>query len=150
MKAMPLTISKANAFIEAEHRHHGKVRGHRFSIGALNEHECMVGVVVVGRPVSSKTDQTWVCEVTRLATDGTQNCCSFLYASAARAAKAMGFKSIQTFILESETGASLRGAGWIRQGITQPSGFHRRNADSLTRLTDNRGLKAKWTLQLNE
>ena len=42
-----------------------------------------------------------VVEVTRLCTDGTKNACSFLYGAAARIAKEMGYKQIQTYILES-------------------------------------------------
>lgn len=35
-----------------------------------------------------------------------------LYAAAWRAARAMGYKRLVTYILESENGASLRAAGW--------------------------------------
>ena len=51
-------------------------------------------------------------EVNRLCTDGTRNACSMLYAAAWRAARAMGYKRIVTYILESENGASLRASGW--------------------------------------
>ena len=55
-------------------------------------------------------------EVNRLCTDGTRNACSMLYAAAWRAARAMGYKRIVTYILESENGASLRlemrGTSW--------------------------------------
>ena len=40
------------------------------------------------------------------------NACSMLYAAAWRAARAMGYKRLVTYILESENGASLRAAGW--------------------------------------
>jgi hypothetical protein len=56
--------------------------------------------------------------VTRLCTDGTPNACSFLYGAAARAAKALGFRRIQTYILESEHGASLKASGWVRGHMT--------------------------------
>ena len=44
--------------------------------------------------------------------------CSFLYARAAAAAKALGYWRIITYILESEDGTSLKAAGWIYHGIT--------------------------------
>jgi len=72
----------------------------------------MVGAVIVGRPVARMTPQYTVAEVTRLVTNGHQNACSKLYAAAARAAEAMGFDEIQTFILASESGVSLKAAGW--------------------------------------
>ncbi len=41
-----------------------------------------------------------------------------LYSAAARAAKAMGFLKIQTYILETETGTSLKASGWKLEGKT--------------------------------
>lgn len=61
-------------------------------------------------------NQTCIAEVSRLATDGTRNACSILYAAAARACDAMGFDSIQTYTLPEEGGASLRAAGWTCEG----------------------------------
>lgn len=71
-----------------------------------------MGVAIVGRPVSRGRDDGWTLEVTRCCTDGTRNTCSFLYASAWRAARAMGYRRLGTYILASEDGASLRAAGW--------------------------------------
>lgn len=51
-------------------------------------------------------------EVTRLCTDGEPNGCSMLYGAARRAAIAKGYRRGLTYILASETGASLRAAGW--------------------------------------
>lgn len=45
-------------------------------------------------------------------TDGTRNACSMLYAAAWRAARAMGYKRLITYILDTEPGTSLRAAGW--------------------------------------
>ncbi len=115
LKVIPLTLSQANALIQAHHRHHKPVVGHRFSIGCLSENG-LCGAVVVGRPVARRTDQYSIAEVTRLVTDGTPNACSMLYAAAARAAKAMGYTQIQTFILHTELGTSLRAAGWQYDG----------------------------------
>lgn len=64
------------------------------------------------------TDQRSIVEVTRLVTDGTANACSILYAAAARAAKEIGYQKIQTFILDTESGISLRAAGWEFESIS--------------------------------
>ncbi len=58
--------------------------------------------------------------MTRLVTNGHRNACSFLYARAARAAEAMGARSIQTFTREAEGGASLRAAGWTLEAVVDP------------------------------
>lgn len=115
LRVAPLTFRQANAFIAEHHRHHKPVQGHRFSIGAYVGDQC-VGICVVGRPVARKIDPYLVAEVTRLATDGTRNACSTLYAAAARACDAMGFDKIQTYTLPDEGGASLRAAGWECEG----------------------------------
>lgn len=106
-----IELSEANAFVAAHHRHHKPVVGHRFSIGAVLG-EQLVGVVIVGRPVARMRDDGLTAEVTRLCTDGTKDACSFLYGAASRAAFALGFKKIGTYILASEPGTSLTAAGW--------------------------------------
>ena len=111
LEIVPMTLREANAYVEQNHRHHGPVAGHKYSIG-LSDGEKIVGVAIVGRPVSRHLDDGWTLEVNRLCTDGTKNACSMLYAAAWRAARAMGYKRLITYILESENGASLRAAGW--------------------------------------
>jgi hypothetical protein len=109
--AVPVDLDEANAFVTKHHRHHPPVIGHKFSIGAALG-ETIVGVCIVGRPVARMRDDGLTLEVTRLCTDGTRNACSFLYGAAARAAFALGFKRIGTYILASESGATLRASGW--------------------------------------
>jgi len=106
-----LGLDEANAFISQHHRHHQPVAGHKFSLGAVLANR-IVGVVIVGRPVSRVRDDGETLEVTRLCTDGARNACSFLYGAAARACFALGYRRIGTYILASESGASLRAAGW--------------------------------------
>jgi hypothetical protein len=108
-------FASANAFVAEHHRHHAPVVGHKFSIGAALD-DRIVGVAIVGRPVARGRDDGLTLEVTRLATDGTRNACSFLYGAAARAAFALGYKRIGTYILASEPGTSLSAAGWRQIG----------------------------------
>jgi len=119
----PLTLKQANTYISTQHRHHGIVRGHRFSLGAYVG-EIHMGTIIVGRPIARNTCQYTVAEVTRLATNGYPNACSFLYGRAAKACKAMGYTYIQTFILDSETGISLKASGWKKEHITLADGSH--------------------------
>ena len=102
----------ANDFVLAHHRHHGKVRGCKFCIAAVDDTGQIRGVAVVGRPVARRLDDGLTCEVTRLCTDGCPNACSFLYGAGARIARAMGYDRIITYILAGEDGASLRASGW--------------------------------------
>ena len=147
LRAVPLTLRQANELVAQLHRHHKPVRGHRFSIGA-RKGDRLVGACIVGRPVAREVDQYNVAEVTRLVTDGTRNACSFLYASAARAAKAMGFQKIQTYILEGEPGTSLRAAGWEREATTAGGDWNTPSRGG--RRTDQpMQPKERWALVLN-
>ena len=56
-------------------------------------------------------DDGYTLEVNRLCTDGTKNACSMLYGAAARAARAMGYRKIITYILDTEHGASPERSG---------------------------------------
>lgn len=117
MKVFPLTLKQANELVASLHRHHKPAVGHRFSIG-VQDGDRLVGAAIVGRPVARMCDQYRIAEVTRLVTDGTKNACSMLYSASARAATAMGFEKIQTYILASEPGTSLKASGWELEAET--------------------------------
>ncbi len=112
----PIDLESANEYVRRIHRHHQPVVGHKFSLAAISSDGIVVGVVIIGRPVARGRDDGWTMEVTRLATDGTKNACSFLYGAAARAAFALGYRRIGTYILASEPGTSLVAAGWRQIG----------------------------------
>lgn len=114
---MPITLADANAFVSEYHRHHKPVQGHKFSIAALKAGR-VVGVVIVGRPVSRRRDDGATLEVTRMCTDGTRNACSFLYGAATKAAFALGYQRLGTYIMPGEGGASLRAVNWRKIGET--------------------------------
>lgn len=121
LQAVPIELKQANQFVTELHRHHDAVYRDKFRIGALYNGK-LVGVVQVGRPVSRMLDDGKTVEVVRLCTDGTKDVCSFLYSRAARIAKEMGYEKIITYILESESGTSLKAAGWKQEAVT--SGGH--------------------------
>lgn len=124
LEIVPINFAEANAFVKLHHRHHGKVAGHKFSIG-LSDGEKIVGVAIVGRPVSRNLDDGWTLEVTRLCTDGSKNACSMLYAAACRAARAMGYKKVITYILDTEKGTTLKAAGWRLLGCVRGMSWNR-------------------------
>ena len=123
LRHVRIELGEANAFVEQLHRHHKPVVGHLFSIGAEQDGK-IVGVAIVGRPVSRHRDDGTCAEVTRLCTDGTKNACSFLYGACARAAFAIGYRKIGTYILASEPGTSLVGgrmaSDWRAAAVVGP------------------------------
>ena len=116
MNIQPITFREASEFINTHHRHHKATVGCKFCLGLYNNGK-LCGVAVCGRPVSRHYDDGLTCEINRLCTDGTANACSMLYGASCRVAKAMGYKKVITYILESENGASLKASNFICEGI---------------------------------
>lgn len=111
LEIVPITFQEACEFVRVHHRHHGVPRSWKFGCGVRDDDK-IVGVVIVGRPVNRYRDDGWTLEVIRCCTDGTEHACSKLYAAAWRAARALGYKRLGTYILESESGVSIKAAGW--------------------------------------
>lgn len=112
---VPVTFAQACEFVADYHRHLAPPPGHKFSAGVVHvASETLAGVVIVGRPVARHFDDGQTLEVLRTATDGTRNACSALYATAWRAAQALGYTRLITYTQPGigENGASLRAAGW--------------------------------------
>ncbi len=149
LKIVHLELAEANALVDELHRHHKPVRGHRFSVGAVDTKSGkLVGAAIVGRPVARAVNYKTTLEVTRLVTDGTKNACSFLYAAAARAGKELGYNKIQTYILEEENGTTLRAAGWSFEENTR--GGQWKHTDGKPRRTDQpTQKKQRWSKSLN-
>lgn len=115
LEIRPISIREANEYVERYHRHHGSKTGCRFAIGCY-EGGVLHGVAICSNPVARNADDGLTLEVSRCCTDGTRNACSILYGACARIAKEMGFKKIQTYILQSEHGTSLKASGWVCEG----------------------------------
>lgn len=113
MRLKPITFREACSFVAKHHRHNKPPRGHKFSVG-LVEGETLVGVAMAGRPVARAFDNGFTLEVNRTCVDGMPNANSMLYGAVWRAAKAMGYERCVTYTQASETGASLRAAGWVK------------------------------------
>jgi hypothetical protein len=133
MNIVPITLKKANEIVTQWHRHHKPSRGHKFSI-ALIKDSVYVGIAICGRPVARGSDDGFTLEVARLCTDGTPNACSKLYGACSRVAKEMGYEKIQTYILESEPGISLKASGWTMEAVT--AGGQWKRTDGIANRTD--------------
>lgn len=110
---VPVFRAEAKEFVGNFHRHNKRFVGDIFCIGASDGRE-LVGVAVVGRPTAwpaqdGETVEVRRCCVRDAAPKGTNGA---LYAACWRAAKALGWRRLITYTLQSESGASLRGAGF--------------------------------------
>lgn len=115
MRVIPVTLREANDFVEQFHRHSRRTSrdAGKFAIGASDERG-LWGVAIVGRPLARHLDDSFTAEVLRVCVrpDAPRNVCSFLYGRCWRIWQQMGGRRLVTYTLQSESGASLRGAGW--------------------------------------
>jgi hypothetical protein len=148
LEIIPISFKDACEYIQLYHRHHKPPVGHKFSIACIevSGSGCnkIVGVAMTGRPIARMMDNGLTLEVIRLCTDGTKNACSILYASSWRAARALGYKKLITYILASESGASLKASGWKLIGECGGGKWSRENRP---RVDDHpTGLKLKFEI----
>jgi hypothetical protein len=124
LTVVPVSISEAKAFVNAHHRSRKAPISGKFALGVSDETGCVRGVAMVGRPVSRGLDDGWTLEVQRLCTDGAKNACSMLYSACWRAARALGWRKLITYIESTETGVSLSAAGWQELGRVKGRSWH--------------------------
>jgi hypothetical protein len=115
LELVPVTLLDARKFVRDHHRHCDPPFAWRFGVGVAEDGE-LVGVAMANMPVNrAHAVDRFVLEVQRTCTTGAKNANSMLYGAVARAAKALGYRSLITYTLEGETGASLRAAGWVAE-----------------------------------
>lgn len=130
MDLIPIFQKEAFEFIDKIHRHNKKPQGSVVQIGLTNGNQ-LIGVVILGRPINKTLQDGYTLEITRLATDGTKNACSKLYAAAWRAAKAIGYRKVITYILNTQPGTSLKASGWTLIGQRGGGTWNRPNRQRL-------------------
>lgn len=113
LKLKPITFREACTFIELHHRHHDPPQGLKFCVGVVDSGGTLRGVGTAGRPIARHDQDGVTLEVNRTCTDGADNANSMIYGALRRAAWALGYTRLVTFTQEGESGASLRGAGFI-------------------------------------
>jgi hypothetical protein len=125
LEIVPFTLREANEFVEAFHRHNGRTarNGGKFAIG-LRHGTDLVGVAIVGNPLSAKYMDGFTAEVLRTCTrpEAPLGAVSKLYAVCWRAWQALGGRKLITYTLQTESGSSLKGAGWRIVGQSKPIG----------------------------
>jgi hypothetical protein len=147
LRLVPCSVTAACEYVTRWHRHHDRPRSALFAVGAQRMGALdLCGVAIVGRPKARGLQDGRTCEVVRVATDGSDNVCSFLYQKARRAAQALGYVRCKTYTLVTESGASLRALGLTPEAAvrgrewTTPS--RPRSTGSRAQLTD----KHRWEL----
>lgn len=152
IRVVPLTFPQANECVRMWHRHHAPLPGGFawFCLGAVVDGE-IVAAAISGRPTNRNNHDGQTVEVIRLASDGTPNACSALYGACLRVAREMGASQIITYTLDSESGSSLRAAGWNRDkdGITSwwTHNGSRKGAVDRPHMSEP---KVRWSVQIRE
>lgn len=124
-----LPLREAASFIALHHRHHKPSQGGIVALG-MWEGDRLIGVGVIGRPVSKELQSKGHCEIVRscirdgvAGTGDHANCAaSALLGRLRRAAAALGFTTMVTYTLPEESGSSLAGAGWKQDDMLARGG----------------------------
>lgn len=147
MKVLPISIQSAKEYVARWHRHSSVPASALFAI-ACGDPQALepCGVAIIGRPKARALQDGVTCEVVRCATDGTANACSFLYAAAVRAARALGYKRCITYTLARESGASLRAVGAERTAQVRGRSWTTKTRTRTDKSRAQREDKVRWTL----
>lgn len=130
---VPVSLEVANEHVAAWHRHNKPVLQCIFRVGAADDHGVLRAVAIVENPKARGNVDGATVEITRVASDGTHNACSLLYGACARAAFALGYSNVITYIQGDEPGTSLKAAGY-RLIASRPA---RKGWDTVSRPRDN-------------
>jgi hypothetical protein len=122
---LPVSLKEANRFITMFHRHSSPVRGAKFQIGLWEDGE-LIGVGIAGRTIARLLDKRTTIEVLRTCVKpGHPNANSQLYARIRDICLRMGYTSIITYNLKSESGSSLLAIGAIPVADVKPGNWKR-------------------------
>jgi hypothetical protein len=128
LRLVPVSLAQANEHVAAWHRHSEPVVRAKFCVGAADDEDVLRAVAIVERPKARGNADELTVEITRVASDGARNANSLLYGACARAAFALGYRRVITYIEASEGGPSVRAAGFriiaerpARKGWSTPS-----------------------------
>ena len=134
LELAPISLRKANDFVAEHHRHNGRTarNGGKFAIACVSDNN-LIGVAIVGNPLSATLMDGYTAEVLRVCVspEAPVNACSMLYGACWRAWRAMGGARLVTYTLKTESGVSLKAAGWIvvgeTKGMKKGSGWRKRD-----------------------
>lgn len=143
-----IKVEDAKAFVREHHRHLKPSAGAIVCLGAW-KNGALVGVAMIGRPVARRDGNDGsIIEITRTATDGTRNANSKLYGAAKRLAQLLGATKLKTKTLPWESGASLKAAGFRKDGVTKGGKWSRAGRE---RKDEHYvGPKQRWVFDLEE
>lgn len=148
----PISLREAQLYIEANHRHCGPPKFHKFSLSLTvpGENE-PVGVAVASTPKARALADGKTLEINRVCCNSHYgNAYSKLYAHAIRAGREMGYCRFISYTLPSESGSSLKAAGFRMDGLTTDS---KTGWNSLSRPRDTTrypfGRKVRWILEMS-
>jgi hypothetical protein len=116
LELVPVTLTDAKRLVAELHRHNRPPLGWLFGTGVANG-SGLCGAAMVSRPIAQGLQDGRTIEIIRVVTAGDRNANSKLYGAACRMAAAGGYRVAITYTLESESGASLRAAGFVPEAV---------------------------------
>lgn len=155
MNLRPITLAEARRYVAEVHRHNDPPQGWIVGVGIERDGQ-LTGVGILGRPVGRGSQDGRTAEITRVATEGDRNACSFLYGALCRVAAGLGYSKVITYTLAEEPGTSLLAAGFELDAELQPrpawdyTGQARYQTDLFGNERRPAGAKKRWVRHLRQ
>lgn len=147
--ARPITLDDARSYIKHVHRHNKPPHGHKFSIALDSTNGFVVGVLVASTPIARHQNDGRTLELNRVCVDSRyHNVCSSLMGRAIRIGKEMGYTRFLSYTLPSESGSSLKAAGFKKSGIVKgnPNGWNSSSRKRARPSNELAGDKIRWEM----
>lgn len=144
LRTRPVTRAEVRAYVAKHHSHHWPPNTYLLALGVELGPD-LVCVAVLELPKARMLCNGRTAEVSRVASDGsTRNACSLALASITRAALAIGYRRLVSYLLLGERGSSYRAAGWWPVAISAGGFWNRPSRPSAQRETSQAGVKVRW------
>lgn len=144
LRILPITRSDARAFIAKHHSHHWPPNTW-IACCAVANGGGVVCVAILEQPKARMLCNGTTAEVSRVASDGAaKNAASMCLAAITRAAIALGYRRLISYLLLGEAGTSYRAAGWWPTARSAGGSWDRPSRPRDIRDSVQRGEKVRW------
>jgi hypothetical protein len=143
LSVRPVTRAEVRAFIEANHSHHHKPNTWLLTVG-VEQGGALVCVGVLELPKARMLCNGFTAEVSRVASAGAKHAASMCIMALVRAAVALGYRRLISYMLLGEAGTSYRAAGWHVTALSAGGSWDRPSRPAAQRDSVQRGAKVRW------
>ena len=142
--AVPVSRADARAFVTRHHSHHWAPNTWLLSVG-VEFGGSLVCVATLELPKARMLCNGTTAEISRVCSDGTtKNAATVAIGALSRAALALGYRRLVSYLLLGERGTSYRAANWHPAAISAGGKWDRPSRPAGNRETTQVSAKVRW------